>query len=134
MSEKEKEAILELKHYINFTAYRKQEEYTNSEIDSYIKMVLILIEKQQKEIREIRSWKYTIDTIEDLEKLKELDLIKIKGKEYISKDKIREKIREYEELVNEFEEYWSKDPRQFKKNKSIDYYKLEALKELLEEE
>lgn len=53
---------------------------------------------------------------------------------YISKDKIREKIEEYEEFVNEFEEYWSKDPRQFRKNKSVDYYKIEALRELLEEE
>ena len=45
------------------------------------------IEELQKENQEIRQWKYTIDTIEDLDKLKELDLIKIKGKEYISKNK-----------------------------------------------
>lgn len=48
----------------------------------------------EKENYEIRQWKYVIDTYEDLDKLKELDLIKIKGKEYISKDKIREKIEE----------------------------------------
>lgn len=52
---------------------------------------------------------------------------------YISKDKIKEKIEEYEELVKDFEEYWSKDPRQFKKEKCVDYYKIEALKELLQE-
>ncbi len=74
-----------------------------------------LIDKQQKEIKElkkenveIRGWKYTIDTIEDLDKLKELDLIKIKGKEYISKDKIREKI---EILENELR----------KNNENIEY-------------
>ena len=36
--------------------------------------------------------------------------------------------------VNDFEEYWSKDPRKFKKEKCIDYYKLEALKELLDKQ
>ena len=58
-------------------------------------------EKLKRENTEIRGWKYTIDTIEDLDKLKELDLIKIKGKEYISKDKIREEIEMLEnELKN----------------------------------
>lgn len=47
---------------------------------------------------------------------------------------IKEKIEELEELVKDFEEYWSKDPRKFKKEKCIDYYKLEALQELLGEE
>jgi hypothetical protein len=50
------------------------------------------------------------------------------------KKKINEKIKEYEELVKDFEEYWSKDPRRFKRQQSTDYYKLEALKEILEEE
>ena len=52
----------------------------------------------------------------------------------ISKDKVKEKIEELEELVKDFEEYWSKDPRKFKKEKCIDYYKFEALQELLREE
>lgn len=60
------------------------------------------IEELQKENQEIRQWKYTIDTIEDLDKLKELDLIKIKGKEYISKNKIEHKIKI---LKEEREEY-----------------------------
>lgn len=34
----------------NITAYWKQEEYTNSQIDSYIQTILNLIEKQQKEL------------------------------------------------------------------------------------
>ena len=60
------------------------------------------IEELQKENQEIRQWKYTIDTKEDLDKLKELDLIKIKGKKYISKNKIEHKIKI---LKEEREEY-----------------------------
>ena len=52
---------------------------------------------------------------------------------YISKSKVKEKIEELEQDVKDFEEYWSKDPRRFKRQKCIDYYKLEALKELLED-
>ena len=52
----------------------------------------------------------------------------------ISKDKVKEKIEELEEYVKDFEEYWSKDTRKFKKEKCVDYYKLEALQELLREE
>ena len=43
------------------------------------------IEELKKENKEIRDWKYVIDNPIDLDKLKELDIIKIKGKEYISK-------------------------------------------------
>ena len=50
MNEEEKEAILKLKHFSNITAYWKREEYTDSQTNSYIKIVLNLIEKQQKEI------------------------------------------------------------------------------------
>lgn len=53
--------------------------------------------------------------------------------DYIPKSKVREKIEELEKDVREFEEYWSKDPRKFKREMSIDYYKLEALQELLED-
>ena len=52
------------------------------------------IEKLKKENLEIRDWKYVIDSPIDLDKLKELDLIKIKGKDYVSKDKIKAKIEE----------------------------------------
>ena len=53
---------------------------------------------------------------------------------FIPKLKVKEKIEELEEYVKDFEEYWSKDIRKFKKEKCIDYYKLEALQELLREE
>lgn len=55
------------------------------------------IKELEQENREIREWKYVIDSPIDLEKLKELDLIKIKGKEYISKDEIKAKI---EDILN----------------------------------
>lgn len=62
------------------------------------------------------------------------DLLKDIKTSYIVKSKVKEKIEELEELVKDFEEYWSKDPRKFKKEKCIDYYKLETLQELLGEE
>lgn len=55
MTDEENKAIIELNHFSNMTAYWKQEEYTNSEIDNYIKIVLNLIEKQQKEIEELKD-------------------------------------------------------------------------------
>ena len=48
------------------------------------------------------------------------------------KHKIKDKIKELEENVKDFEA--TDNTGRFKKEKSIDYYKLEALKELLEEE
>ena len=56
------------------------------------------IEELKKENLEIRDWKYVIDSYEDLERLKELDLVKIKGKEYISKDIIKEKIEQFKQV------------------------------------
>jgi len=55
MTNEERNAIIELNHFSNMTAYWKNEEYTNSEIDNYIKIVLNLIEKQQKEIKELKE-------------------------------------------------------------------------------
>ena len=55
MTDEEKKAMIELNHFSNMTAYWKQEEYTNSEIDNYIKLILNLIEKQSKEIKELKE-------------------------------------------------------------------------------
>lgn len=52
MSEEEKEAIKELKHYGNMTSYYKEREYTDIQIEKYIDTVLNLIDKQQKQIEE----------------------------------------------------------------------------------
>lgn len=67
---------------------------SEEEKDAKIEQLQKEIEELKKENLEIRDWKYVIDSYEDLERLKELDLIKIKGKEYISKDKIRAFIKE----------------------------------------
>ena len=92
--------------------YKKSNKYmlclSYEDIGNLIQMVEMLdkqIKELEQENREIREWKYVIDNPIDLEKLKELDLIKIKGKEYISKDKIKAKI---EELENEKEKYFEK--------------------------
>lgn len=100
----------------------------------YLETILNLIDNQQKEIEEIkkenleiRDWKYVIDTIEDLDKLKELDLIKIKGKKFINEDKIKARIKELEEYL-------------YKGNIKDDFLmirikaKIQELQSLLEEE
>ena len=52
---------------------------------------------------------------------------------FIPKQKIKDKIEEYNEEVQEYVEYWRKDPRQLKKETCVSYYKKIALEELLEE-
>lgn len=109
MSEEEKKAtqiVNSLKEWGKIHFIVKDRSYARLNYDE-VYLILSLIDKQQKEIEslkkenlEIRDWKYTIDTIDDLDKLKELDLIKIKGKEYISKDKIKAKIEEYNKMIN----------------------------------
>lgn len=76
--------------------------------------ILNVIDKQQKRIEKLTTTLFHYeDTLEhyeykvfngdviDLEKVKELDKIGILGKEYISKDKIREVLKDLEE-VDEF--------------------------------
>lgn len=81
MNEKEKEAILELKHFINMTLYWQQEEYTSSEIYLYIKDVLNLIEKQENKIANQEK---------EIKLMKSVNI----NDNYVSKDTIREKIKE----------------------------------------
>ena len=64
-----------------------------------IENLLLENKKLKEENKEIRTWKYTIDTIEDLDKLKRLEIIKIKGKEYLAKSKVKEKIEEWSSSV-----------------------------------
>ena len=89
------------------------------------------IKELEQENREIREWKYVIDNPIDLEKLKELDLIKIKGKEYISKDKIKAKIEECEKEKNIPEEM---DFKAFYRIKDLKNIEIAVLQSLLEKE
>lgn len=102
MTDEEKKAIVELKHYSSMTAYWKQEEYTNTEIDNYIKIILNLIEKQYKEIEDLN--KKPIFLIKDLynRKLKEISLQDVErlieqGREEM-KAKIKSKIEEVQNM------------------------------------
>lgn len=100
MSDEEKKAIeslIEIREFANLSSYKDTKISQLNAID----VVLNLIEKQSKEIeelkkenKEIRDWKYVIDNPIDLKKLSELDIIKIFGKSYIAKDKIKAKIEE----------------------------------------
>lgn len=129
MSEEEKEAIDKLKRSANYFVMPIYE----------TTIILNLIEKQQKEIENLKEinkehQKLNGELRDEIKRQGNTREIEEKYIEenFISKDKIREKIKELEENVKEFEEYWSRDPRKFKRAKSIDFYKLEALQELLE--
>ena len=141
MSEEEKKAIVQLQHFGNMTEYWKQKEYTSNEIDNYIKVVLNLIDRQQKEIEEKRTTinKMAKDIsiqLKELEKLKNekvINIIENQQKEiiqrdmlldmyqnnYISKDKIKEKIKE----LSKTQAY----------KVGLEEYTIKILNELLEE-
>ena len=87
MNEEKKEAIAKLKHYTNITAYWKQKEFTNSEIDNYIKITLNYIAELQKENRE---YEYTI-----------AEMVQTREDNFIPKYKIKElKEKIHQELDN----------------------------------
>ena len=94
LSDEEKKAIVELNHFSNMTAYWKQEEYTNSEIDNYIKIVLNLIEKQSKKIEELKEG-YKIQEHNYQVAMEEI--------EQRWEDKIKAKIEEYEKQIEKME-------------------------------
>lgn len=55
MSEEEKKALKEVKHFNRLTRYWQQEEYEEKEIEKYISILLNLIEKQQKQIQNLKQ-------------------------------------------------------------------------------
>lgn len=95
----------------------------------YLQGLLDLYNKEKAKNKEIRQWKYVIDTYEDLDKLKELDLIKIKDKEYISKDKIKDKIKDLDNLLIETQKELGTASIEF----TIYAHQKNILQELLEE-
>lgn len=102
----------------------------------------------RKKVKELEADLYSVNSIIDelIEVNKELeaklefkkwgDLDDLRFEEYmnefIPKQKIKDKIEELKELVEDFEK--TDNIGRFKRTKSIDYYKLEALEELLQEE
>lgn len=98
MSDEEKKEFEHLKEKIEMNKLYGIDIYLNKEQVKIIENLIKEIEELKRENLEIRDWKYVIDNPIDLDKLKKLDLIKIKGKEYISVDKIKAKIKELEKL------------------------------------
>ena len=114
LSKEEKEAIEYFKSNLERTKemgkrWGFQEEIKNNEI------ILNLIEKQQKEIEELKQ-----NRDEYKEEYKKL--LNARYYDYISKDKIREKIEELESLS-----------KNITMQPSIYNYEIDLLKELLEE-
>ena len=114
--------------------------YSNKKIEVDSKKLLELlsyltsnenISTQMKTATEYQNRK-----IADILHIKEVEYLKRKIKylkeNSILKQKIKDKMEEYRELVDDFEK--TDNTERFKKTNSINYYKLEALQELLQEE
>ena len=88
MSDEEKKAIKEVKHFKELTRYWQEEEYEEKEIAGYIEIILNLIEKQSKEIEDNKKY---IVQLTDEQYRKLVDIIRSeKSKEW--EDKIKAKI------------------------------------------
>lgn len=81
----------------------------------------------KKENKEIRDWKYVIDNPIDLKKLSELEIIKIFGKSYIAKDKIKAKIEENKWAI----EHYDCDEADYKQSQAVGAWNV--LQRLLKE-
>lgn len=110
----EKKAIEMLRNYDNEDNLHK--------IHQSINVLLNLIEKQQKEIE---KYKKVIDNRDFTWKQKYEETFEYVNKEFISKDKIRDKIKEYDDFYKEY-------PIEFRKYKMRPI--IVVLQELLEEE
>lgn len=122
MSEEEKKTIGKLKRYVDITAYWKKEEYTNTEIDNYIKIILNLIEKQQNRIDELKN---TIAVANKLE-------YEIK-KKFIPKLKIEDKIKKCDYEILKAKNKYGSDYTYYE-DYCIANNNKKIYKELLEEE
>ena len=105
------------REYETFTRMQMQIDYTVDQMAEAIETVLQELENKDNEIRELKA----------VNLMKEYRIHKMD----IPKKKIEDKIKEYEELVEDFEK--TDNSGRFVRTNSIDYYKLEAFKELLED-
>ena len=97
MSDEEKKAIKEVKHFKELTRYWQEEEYEEKEIAGYIEIILNLIEKQSKEIEDNKKY---IVQLTDEQYRKLVDIIRSeKSKEW--EDKIKAKIEEIDFMIKE---------------------------------
>ena len=97
LSDEEKKAIKELKHFKELTRYWQEEEYEEKEIAGYIETILNLIKKQSKEIEELkeknRQGKMRIVQLENEITARIEDV----NKYFTPNDKIKAKIEEYDD-------------------------------------
>lgn len=131
MSDEENKVIDRLKQTIDFNSFL----YIDDLGDNDIKIILNVIDKQQKEIEELRKYiqKYKIRIPMPEEYCNREswgEEITIAQKEYISKDKIREKIKELNDLESNF---FQKLIEIARKTGSLTEMTQNILKELLEE-
>lgn len=125
MSEEENKAIENFNEIIKNLDEDEQIEY-EEEIQDY-KTLLNLIEKQQKEIEELKKPKYLVH-FED-NKITKIELIN----DYISKDKIRELIKKYQEKAEDVKQKY-KGVYAYKSDYLEALAKIEGYQELLEED
>ena len=144
MSEEEKKAIDDLfalthiNGYIDLYTQKEAKIHTLdlSKWQNGVKVLLNLLEKQQKEIEELKEKnKNLIFQLKDEEKelIEVTDKIREKINYYISKDKIREKIKELEEQKEKLKydgDVCFADYEQFCKN--LKFFK-EQIEEILED-
>lgn len=123
LSDEEKKAIKEVKHFNELTRYWQEEEYEEKEIAEYITTILNLIEKQSKEIEELKKPKYIINC-------KTNEITKLTN-DFVSKDKIKAKIEELENEKNIPEEM---DFKAFYRIKDLKNIEIAVLQSLLEKE
>ena len=96
MNEKEKEAIEYLKRYSNTGLWYKQQHY------EYIKIVIRLVEKLQKENEELKVYNNSITSqLEQMttEKFKEGWIHQSEFKDFIPVQKVKDKIEEYKNML-----------------------------------
>ena len=119
MSEEEKKAIEDLKKLKMGIEYLNLIVRVKDEVDiKAIDIILNLLEKQQKEIEELTRLK---NIYKNTRPIGEVFHDLLKEKEYINKDKIREKIKEYDKWIKQGDYTESLEAQKY------------ALEELLEE-
>lgn len=115
LSDKEKKAIKEVKHFNQLTRYWQEEEYEEKEIAGYIGIILNLIEKQSKEIEELKQIKCKLDEknipietlLAEFERLEDLEddltTVYLNGV-YDGEKKVQDKIKAKIEFIKSLKE------------------------------